>query len=460
MLTENDLHGYQQRSITELYEHTERMAIIPMGGGKTVSTLTAFQKLQQDGHLRKGVILAPKRVAAAVWPAEVAEWEHLQGLKVSLVAGTAIQRAKALDAAADLYVVGIDNTTWLTEQMSHWSHDDPRLDLLGVDELSRYKKPNGKRSRALSIVADKFKNRWGLTGTPMPNNELDLFQPARILTRRRLWDMPFDQWRMKYFMPDDPYTQFTWSLREEWQEKIWSDVAEFSFTVPAEELPPQPELVPVVHYVDLPTRARNAFDEMLKHLITEAGGVDILAENAAVAAGKLDQIAQGFLYHDGVTVEVLHREKQRILADLVDGSGGQQIMVTYWFKEDLHAIQTLYPGIHVLGSDTTEAGAARAIDLWNRGLIQMLAVHPASAGHGLNLQKSHAGQIIHFCPLWSAELFDQVNARIGRQGNNQERVMNHLIVARGTFDEVKLARVAGKQNLQAAFVHFVEQWAS
>lgn len=458
MLDKSDLHDYQNRTITALYENSELLAIVPMGGGKTVAALTAVQELMQDRWIAGGIVLAPKRVARSVWMAEVKEWAHLAGMVLVLVDGTSDRRSARLAKPADLWVVGIDNTVWLTKELQNYGEDDPRFDLLIIDEMSRYKAPTGKRSRALSIIADKFKNRWGLTGTPMPNSEMDLFQPARILTRRRIWDTDFTRWRMQHFIPDNPITQFHWYLREEHKDKIWGNIADFSFVVDDSQLPPQPELHPVLHWVELPPDAMDDFKTMLKHLIIEHGVDHVLAENMGVAYGKLDQIAQGFIYENGSTGEVfkqLHTAKIDALKELVAGLGGQQAMITFWFKEDLVQIKEAFPDICTLGANTNAVSEAMTIQMWNAGEIPLMAVHPASAGHGLNLQKSHAGQIIHYCLPWSPELLDQVRHRVARQGNKRTRIFEHMILARGTLDELKMARHAEKFGLQEAFKAFV-----
>jgi len=456
MLGPADLHVYQDRSVTEIYERGSVMGIVPMGGGKTASYLTATRELQRDGVTRGGIILAPKAVAAGVWRQEAAKWSHLSDMEVVLVAGTPAQREKLLNSAASLHVVGIDNTQWLVEQMADWPDDDPRLDALGIDEISRYKNPMGKRSRALVLTADRFDNRVGLTGTPMPNSEADLYMPARLISRKTVWPEPFLNWRMKYFMPDDVYTQLTWSIREDYKQQIHDDAARFSFTVDPSELPPTPELRTIEHWVELPYRARDAYRDMMRHLVAEVGGDVVEALNRAVASGKLDQIAQGYIYKDGETLEILHDAKLRKLADLVGGLGGEQAIITYWFREDLDQIKTLLgDDIPVLGSDTGEAEMEAHIGHWNAGRTPLMAVHPASAGHGLNLQESSAGQIIHYCPTWSPELYDQVNARLVRQGSKAETVMNHLILAEGTTDSLKRDRVRGKQLRQSDFIAHV-----
>lgn len=457
MLEKTDLHPYQQTLITRLYESDERLAIVPMGGGKTVAALTAFSELQRDGHVRGGIILAPKRVAATVWRQEAAAWDHLKHLKIVLVAGTAKRRVKQLEKSADLWVVGIDNTQWLAKELNDYPDDDPRFGLLIIDEMSRYKSPTGRRSRALSMIADKFKIRWGLTGTPMPNSEADLFQPARIITRRRIWDDNFTTWQMKYFIPDNPVTQYHWTLREEWQNFIWEKIADFCHVVLEDELPPQPELQVVEHWVELPTKAREAYRDMYRDLVVEYGEDFVNAENMGVAFGKLDQIAQGFMYENHSTGKVfvhLHEAKLVALKELIKGLGGQQAMITYWFKEDFIALTKAFPGLMGIGSTFSDKAEAEAIDKWNAGDLQLMAVHPASAGHGLNLQKSHAAQIIHYCLPWSPELYEQVIKRVARQGNRQTRVFNHMILARGTLDELKMARHTEKVDLQNAFKEF------
>jgi SNF2 family DNA or RNA helicase len=456
-----DLHDYQQTAITRLYEHREQIAVLPMGAGKTVIGMTAALEAYDEGVIDAAIILAPKRVAAEEWAKQWTEWEHLKrfGALLRMVVGSPAKRLKALnDPNGVFYVVGIDNTAWLVEQMEQWDTDDPRFDLLMIDELSRYKGPTGKRSREMTLIADRFQNRWGLTGTPRPSSEEQLWMPIRIIGREaQIWPEPFDEWRMRYFMPDDIFTQFRWSIREEWKDKIWSDAAKISFTVPESELPPRPLLEPIIHWVDLPTRARDRYREMLRHLVTEVDGDIVAAMNRAVASGKLDQIAQGFIYDDGETLARLHNEKLKALQDIVLAADGDQILLTYHFREDLMILREAFPGLPNIGSDTSGAIVSGLIEAWNSREIDMLAVHPASAGHGLNLQKSGARQIVHYCPTWSSELYAQVNARLARQGNTSSVVYNHLILARGTTDELKLARLTENERDERAFIEYLEK---
>lgn len=454
MRPKSALHDYQDKLVSALYEADRLIAVVPMGGGKTVSALTAVQELIRDGEIRSGIVLAPKRVAQAVWPPEVGEWVHLQGMDVRLLHGGPEARLKALSTPADLYVLGIDNTQWLTEQIEAWDDDDPRLDLLIIDELSRYKSPTGRRSRALAFVREKFRNVWGLTGTPAPNGELDLYMPGRLVAGEKFWAEPFDYWRERRFIATD-WNRYNWAIRDEWKDRTWSEISEYMHVVDESQLPPQPELRTIRHMVELPPEARRLYDEMLRHLLIEVNFDIVEAMNRAVASGKLDQLAQGFVYKDGETLDIVHTQKTDALMDLVGGLGGEQAMITYWFAEDLLMLRgVLGKKVPVLGSETTDKEADRIVAAWNAGDIEHLLVHPASAGHGLNLQKGHAGQIIHYSPTWSPELYAQVNKRVARQGNERSHVMNHLILANVPTDIEKARRVEGKIADQNAFVEF------
>lgn len=461
MRSEADLHDYQQTAITRLYEHREQIAVLPMGAGKTVIGMTAALEAYRDGVIKGAVILAPKRVASEEWANQWKEWSHLAefGAGLRMVTGSRAQRLKQLnDHSGVFFVVGIDNTAWLVEQMENWEPLDPRFDLLMIDELSRYKGAKGKRSREMCLIADRFRNRWGLTGTPRPASEEQLYMPIRIIGRdAKIWDMQFDEWQMRYFMPEDLWTQHRWKIRDEWKEQIWSDAAKISFTVLEDELPPRPLLEPIIHWVALPPYARDKYTEMLRHLVAEVDGDIVAAMNRAVASGKLDQIAQGFIYDDGETLAQLHRAKLEALEDLVLAADGDQILITYHFREDLDMLRSTFPGLPNIGSDTSGTLVSGLIEAWNAREIDMLAVHPASAGHGLNLQKSHARQIVHYCPTWSSELYAQVNARLARQGNKAGVVYNHLILARGTTDELKLARLTQNEADERAFLRYLEQ---
>lgn len=461
MLTPRDLHPYQQRTIQALYESDEMLALVPMGGGKTISVLTAFAELKRDGHARCMIVVAPLMVARNTWADEHLRWAHTAGLRVSLVLGDAKARARALAADADVYVTNFDNLVWLLEELDGRADDDPILDILAIDEITKLKAPRGQRSRALSLRSARFRMLWALTGTPRLNNEEAFYRIVRIVTSNQVWGhIPFEEWRMKYFMPDNTFAvdRTTWSVRPEWKDYIWSTIAEIACIVEQDELPPQPEIHPVEHWVDLPTDARAEYNMMLKeHVFLNDDGGTVLADNAGVASGKLEQMAQGFVYDEGEVFARVHTAKTDKLIELVDLLDGMPAIVVYWFKEDLAEIKRAFPGTPHLGRGTTTAEAQRLIDRWNANELPLLALHPASAGHGLNLQRGSATQIIHYAPIWSAEIFEQVVRRVARQGNTAARVMNHMILARNTVDCLKIARVAGHVEEQERFLSFVRK---
>ena len=455
MRTEADLHDYQQRAITRLYESDRCQAVVPMGGGKTIITLSAIAELIADGEIRGALVLAPKRVSLQVWPKEYKEWAHTADMHIVALSGGPFERAGKLTRPADVYVCGVDNTQWLVAHLLTLDDDDPIFDLLVIDELSRFKGPRSKRARALFKVVPRFKAVWGLTGTPRPNGYIDQFNPLKLLSGGKLWGKSYDTWLKQYFMSTD-WNGYNWVIRSEWEDKIRNDAASLTFTV-------DPAEVPAVHaeslklWVDLPIKARKAYDQMEKKLFADTGGEKVIAASQGVAAGKLEQIAQGFLYDDGVVAETYHTEKRDALVDLADGAaGGEQLLIAYHFKEDLAVLRELWPDLAWLGQGVSDKKAAEHESAWNAGELDRLALHPASAGHGLNLQFGGNHLVFYSLP-WSAELYDQVIKRIARQGQSAKQAFVHHIMARNTIDEVKYARVHDKMSMQDAFTAYLER---
>lgn len=462
MRAEAEMRDAQQRVATHLYEHDAVQAILGMGAGKTCAGMTAAKELIEDGHVRCAVVLAPKRVAQLVWTKEHKQWEHLQHLRVSLVTGTPAQRRrKLLEVEADIYSVGIDNLQWLVELLETLPADHKLRDLLIVDESSRFKNPRGKRAKALlkTQMAAPFRTVWELTGTPRPNGYEDQWMPLSILTRGKLWGKSFDRWRQQRFMPLD-YNEFDWSIRPEWRERTIADISTVTITIPDSEMPDLPPLVPVFHWVELPSAVRAIYKEMERHYVAEhfEDGV-VVAANAAVSSGKLCQVAQGFMYDQvpGGEREIrwLHDEKSDELAELVDSMNGNPVMIAYEFEEDLDRLKRMYPGLPWLGKGTKDKQAEKNEADWNARRLPQLALHPASAGHGLNLQYG-GNQFIWYGLTWSAELYDQTIKRFHRPGQT-ERCFVHHILARDTLDEVKYDRVVNKMSEQDAFRQYIKK---
>ena len=465
MLRKDQLHPYQNRTATALYETDVVQAVIPMGGGKTVSAGTAIRELIDDGVIRKAIINAPKRVARLVWPSEFAKWEHLKDTKISLVLGTPEERLKALHADAEVYITSRDNIKWLVEELLKLPDGHPLLDLLCIDELSRFKSPRSKlANKHLGKIIGRFKLRWGLTGTPRPNDYVDQFRPLQLLSNNSLFKpRAFDHWRPKHFVKVDGQGNpsdygFQWKIRPESEHKIIKLISSVSITIDPNEMPELPPLTVVPHWVELPPSVMRVYREMERDLITTVGEQAFMAASQGVASGKLDQIIQGFLYKETGSHEAewLHSVKADVLDDLIEDLAGDPALVVYGFREELRALQEVYgQDLPYLGSGVSDRLAAQYEEEWNAKRLPLLGMHPASAGHGLNLQHGGTQMLVLNMP-WSAELYDQMVKRFWRQGQTKKCFL-HLILAKGTTDEVKYDRVIEKMELQEAFTKYLRR---
>lgn len=462
MRQKSDLRGAQQRSVTRLYEYDGQQAVVPMGGGKTATALTTIREMIDDNIIKCGIILAPKKVCQLVWGPgrEHAEWEHLASMNIQMVTGSPAQRLqRLLEPGFDLYVVGKDVTVWLVEQLEKLPPWHPLWGLLCIDEISAFKSPRGKRYKALKRVVERFGTIWGLTGTPRPNSYEEQYPLLKIVSKMKIWsERPnFDKWRMERFIPDNPYRLdiSKWDVRPEWEERILADIGRWSFTVSEKDLPELDPVQSVYHWVDLPKKAMQLYKDMERELLAKDDDWSVLAANQAVSTGKLAQIANGFMYaEDGSTIRI-HDEKTDMLADLIDGLNGQSSLIAYGFREDLRRIKELVPDIPWFGAGTTDKQTFQFEKDWNAGRAPLLALHPASAGHGLNLQFGGSQCIMYDMP-WSAELFDQLIKRFHRPGQRFQCFV-HYIFARGTVDEMKHDRVHNKISAQEAFRNYLER---
>jgi hypothetical protein len=457
MLDLSDFHQYQHNATTALYEHDGIIGIMPTGAGKTSVGLTAFNELKNDGFVRSGIVMSTKKVAASVWPREPAGWRHLKHLNVVAMLGSPAKREASLnEAGVDLHTIGFDNIVWLYEQASKWKADDPRLDIIIIDEFSKLRNPRGTWAKVGRKLCKLFKIVWMLGGSPRPNGELDYFVPMAIASKDKIWGKSYDKWRRQNFFPTD-YEQRVWQIHRHYVDELNADVAKYAFKVPMSAVP-RPASDPIIHKVSLPPAARVQYKQMERDLFTKVGDTDIVAFNSAVSSGKLAQIAQGFLYDDDGAAQSVHHAKMGVLEDLLASMEGDAAALVYWFQEDLARLRDAIPNLVWLGDDVGEQRALELEDEWNAGNIEHLALHPASAGHGLNLQKTQA-QLIHYALTWSAEMYEQVVARIARQGYVGDKenwmVLNHHIVMEDTVDEAKMLRVKGKLTAQEAAMEYI-----
>jgi hypothetical protein len=452
MRQKKDLRPYQDRVATALYENDAKLAVLRPGGGKTIIALTAIEELLRDKVIRHALVIAPKRVANIVWPDEIESWDHVKKLRYMLLNGGPIQRGLGLTPASlaqcNLTIIGLDNAQWLVEELEKLPDDSPLFDLLVIDEISRLRNPKGERAKALAKIAHRFKMIWGLSGTLRPSGPEDLFMPARVVTKGKLWGRSFYSWRKSRFYPAD-YNGYTWSPFPGAEDQINADLAPYVATVADGELV-QPEPTIIFDKVQLPPGARAQYDRMERKLMMGAGEAVIVAANAAVATGKLAQMANGFVYDTerGSQAVALHSAKREWLEDLIENATGPTLLI-YEYQEDLRMLQELLPNLPYLGSGVSDIVAGQNILMWNRGLLPFMALHPASGGHGLNLQ--HGGSdMAWMSPTWSPEYWEQTIARINRSGQTKQ-VMVRVCVARNTVDELKLDRVYHKMSAQEAF---------
>jgi hypothetical protein len=455
--TSRRLWGHQQRAATFLYERDSAFLIAPLGAGKGAAALTALAELIRDGHRRHALVIAPKLVATTVWPAEPAYWPHLAHLRVGVLEGGPERRRELLVGAParELTVIGIDLVPWLAGELAAVADDHPLFDVLIIDETSRLKDSSGKRARALLKIAGRFRTRWGLTGTPRPNSSRDLFMPAAIVTNGALWGRAFLPWQKRHFRPRDPFGR-EWVALPGAEERIAADFGTVAMTVADEDMPDLPPLNVVLTPLALPESVMATYRTMARELFAEVGDRSIEAASPLIATGKLAQLANGFLYGEGADDPVfVHDLKIEWLRELVESLDGEPLLIAYEFVEDLRTVRRVFGEVPALGGPTSAREAAQLVAAWNAGTLPLLAFHPASAGHGLNLQ--HGGsRMAWLSPSWSAELTEQAIARIYRPGQTRH-VTIHVCVAAGTVDDMKRNRVLNKMSAQEAFRQHLEQ---
>jgi hypothetical protein len=462
MRTKSELRPYQQDVATFLYEHDEALCVVRPGGGKTIAALTAFEELRREGVYTHALVLAPKRVARNVWPDEIMAWAHTQDLTYQVLTGPPARRELQLRAALsrnyDLTIAGIDIAQWLMEtidNMASGDPDHPLRQLLIIDEISRLRNPRGKRAKEVAKRAHYWKAVWGLTGTLRPSGAEDMFMPARVVTRDKLWGRSFDRWRMQHFYPLD-WNGYRWGPKPGTEDKLNAEIAPHIVTLAEGDMPQIPPLSVITDHVDLPHKARVEYDTMERKLFSRDGRGDfIIAKSAGVAAGKLAQAANGFMYDMNKRRVELHDEKREWLQDTIESAAGP-LLIVYEFLEDLAMVHEVagYEVPH-LGAGATDIAADAAVRMWNARQLPLMAMHPASGGHGLNLQPG-GSDMAWISPCWSPEFWDQTLARLHRSGQTSP-VMVRVCVARDTIDELKLSRVQDKLTDQAAFERYISR---
>lgn len=412
--------------------------------------MTAIDDLLFLGEATKVLVIAPKRVAEDTWSTEVEKWDHLKHLKISKILGTPKKRLEAAESDADIYVTNRENVEWLVDNyFKNW-----KWDTLIIDELSSFKSSKAKRFRALKKVRPYFKRIVGLTGTPAPNSLIDLWPQLYLLDGGERLGKTITGYRERYFVPGDrnQFVVFNYNLREGAEEAIHNKISDICVSMKADDYLDIPERIDNIVRIDMPKKALKEYEELEKELIIQLDDEDISASNSAVLTGKLLQMCNGAIYADE-TKEVIniHDEKLNALMDIIEAANGKPVLIFYSFKHDLIRIEDYLKKNKIKGQ---ELGGSEDIKKWNDGEIPVLLLHPASAGHGLNLQ--YGGNIIVWFGLtWSLELYQQACARLYRQGQKESVVIHHII-ARSTVDEDVMKALQGKEINQNLLLEAVK----
>ena len=444
-------HDYQKYATEFIESHPIAAVILQMGLGKTVCTLTAIEHLMYDTfEVSKVLIVAPLRVAKVTWSDEIDKWDHLSHLTYSVAVGSEKERLSALKKKADLYMINRENLQWLIEK-SGLPFD---YDMVVLDELSSFKSWQSKRFRAFMKVRPKVQRVVGLTGTPSSNGLMDLFAEFKCLDMGERLGRFIIQYRNAFFIPDRMNGQvvYSYKLRPFAEEEIYRRIGDITISMKALDHLKMPELIENRYPVYMDDGEKQQYESMKKNLILPyLENEAITAANAAALSGKLCQMANGAVYSDEGSVAHIHDRKLDALEDIIEAAQGP-ILLCYWFKHDLERITKKLDELKVEYARISSDGSIR---MWNEGKFQVGLIHPASAGHGLNLQAG-GNHIVWFGLTWSLELLEQTNARLWRQGQRAETVVVQYLVTAGTIDERILDAISKKEQDQNALIDAVK----
>ncbi len=439
-------HNYQTYATDFMIKNPVSAVFLDMGLGKTVITLTAINEMCRNSFLvSKVLVIAPLRVARDTWPTEIEKWDHLKGLTYSVAVGTEAERKAALKKKASVYIINRENVSWLLE-----NSDIPfDFDMVVIDELSSFKNHRAKRFKSLQLVRPKVKRIVGLTGTPSPNGLMDLWAQFRILDLGKRLGRYISHYRNNYFIPDkrNGMVVFSYKPLPNAQENIYKQIEDITLSMKAQDYLDMPECI----YNEVPVKLSETewkiYETLKKELVVSIKGDEVDASNAAVLSNKLSQLANGCIYTEDKMPIHLHDKKLDALEDLIEAANGKPVLVAYWFKHDLESIKRRF--------DVREIKTSQDIKDWNDGKIPVAVIHPASAGHGLNLQAG-GSTLVWYGITWSLELYQQTNARLYRQGQKSSTVVIHHIIAKGTIDELIMKALVNKDKTQAALIDAVK----
>lgn len=439
-------HEYQTFATKFIETHPMSAILLDMGLGKSVITLSAIFELCLDRfEIRKVLVIAPLRVARDTWSAEINKWDHLKGLTYSVAIGTEAERRTALQEPASVYIINRENVSWLVES-SGLPFD---YDMVVIDELSSFKSHQSKRFKSLMKVRPTVTRVVGLTGTPSSNGLMDLWAEFRILDMGKRLGRFITHYRDEFFLPDKRNGQviFSYKPKDGADEEIYRRISDITISMKSTDYLKMPECVLNEVRVRLSGSERKIYDGLKKNLVLQIGGSEIDAGNAAALSNKLSQMANGAVYDADKNVINIHDRKLEALEDLIEASNGKPVLIAYWFRHDLERIKHQFT--------LRELQSSKDISDWNNGTIPVALIHPASAGHGLNLQ-SGGSTLIWFGVTWSLELYQQTNGRLWRQGQKAETVVIHHILTENTVDEKIMKALRDKKQTQTALIEAVK----
>lgn len=439
-------HNYQAYAIDYIETHPVAAVLLDMGLGKTVISLTAIADLLFDSfEAHRVLVVAPLRVARDTWPAEISKWEHLKHLTYAVAVGTVKERKAALAANADITIINRENLGWLIDS----SGFDFNYDMVIIDEFSSFKNHTSKRFQSLMKVRPKVKRIIGLTGTPSSNGLMDLWAEFKLLDFGERLGRFITHYRNNYFIPDKRNGEIIYSYKPMpyAEDAIYRKISDITISMKSTDHLQMPELITSQYEVQLSEDEETRYEELKADFILELPEGEVTAANAASLTGKLSQLANGAIYDDEGNIVEFHDRKLDALEDIIESANGKPLLVAYWFKHDLQRIKKRY--------DVREIKTSKDIIDWNNGNIPVAVIHPASAGHGLNLQAG-GSTLVWFGLTWSLELYQQTNARLWRQGQTSGTVVIEHIITKGTIDERILKALSLKEVTQNALIDAVK----
>lgn len=438
-------HDYQQYAIDFIKDNEVAAILLDMGLGKTVITLTALNDLIFDSfEIRKVLVIAPLRVARDTWPAEIKKWDHLKHLRYSVAVGSEMERISALRKDAEIYIINRENVDWLVNK----SRVPFEFDMVVIDEISSFKSHQSKRFKSLLKVRPFIKRIVGLTGTPSSNGLMDLWAQFRILDMGKRLGRYITHYRSAYFLPDKRSADriFTYKPADGAEEMIYERISDITISMKSADFLKLPECIINEVPVYMNEKEQRIYETFKADMVARIKGEEIDAANAAVLSGKLLQMANGCIYDEEKRALKIHDRKLDALEDLIESANGKPLLIAYWFQHDLQRIKERFT--------VREIKSSKDIADWNDGKIPVAVIHPASAGHGLNLQ-SGGSTLVWFGLTWSLELYQQCNARLHRQGQSETVVIHHIIT-KGTIDEDVMAALVRKEKIQNALINAVK----